>query len=160
MYRRILVPVDGSATSRLGLRHAIGLAKDQHARIRILNVLDDLALAPMIDGYPVDITMLIDAMKASGDKALDDAVGLAQKAGVNTERAMIEARGHMVSDTILGDAKKFRADLIVMGTHGRRGLNRLLMGSDAERVLRESPVPVLLIRGEKGKHAGARTRKS
>ena len=47
MYRRILVPVDGSATSKLGLRHALGLAKDQHARIRVVNVLDDLALAPM-----------------------------------------------------------------------------------------------------------------
>lgn len=145
MYRRILVPVDGSATSKLGLRHALGLAKDQHARVRVLNVLDDLALAPMIDGYPVDITMLIDSMKASGDKALAEAIGLAQKAGVNAERAMIEGRGHLVSDTILADARKFRADVIVMGTHGRRGLNRLLMGSDAERVLRDSPVPVLLI---------------
>ena len=80
MYRRILVPVDGSATSKLGLRHALGLAKDQHARIRVMNVLDDLALAPMLDGYPVDITMLIDSMKASGDKALDEAIRLAQKA--------------------------------------------------------------------------------
>jgi len=152
MYRRILVPVDGSATSKLGLRHALGLAKDQHARIRVMNVLDDLALAPMLDGYPVDITMLIDSMKASGDKALDEAIGLAQKAGVKAERAMVEGRGHLVSDTILADAKKFRADVIVMGTHGRRGLNRLLMGSDAERVLRESHVPVLLISAKNANH--------
>jgi nucleotide-binding universal stress UspA family protein len=152
MYRRILVPVDGSATSKLGLRHALGLAKDQHARIRVVNVLDDLALAPMLDGYPVDITMLIDSMKASGDKALDEAIGLAQKAGVKAERAMVEGRGHLVSDTILADAKKFRADVIVMGTHGRRGLNRLLMGSDAERVLRESHVPVLLISAKNANH--------
>lgn len=155
MYRRILVPVDGSATSKLGLRHALGLAKEQHARVRVLNVLDDLAIAPMVDGYPVDITMLIDSMTASGDKALDEAVTLAQKAGVKAERALIEARGHLVSDTILADAKKFRADLIVMGTHGRRGLNRLLMGSDAERVLRDSPVPVLLIRTPNGKRQAA-----
>ena len=152
MYRRILVPVDGSATSKLGLRHALGLAKDQHARIRVMNVLDDLALAPMLDGYPVDITMLIDSMKASGDKAQDEAIRLAQKAGVNAERAMVEGRGHLVSDTILADAKKFRADVIVMGTHGRRGLNRLLMGSDAERVLRESHVPVLLISAKNANH--------
>ena len=152
MYRRILVPVDGSATSKLGLRHALGLAKDQHARIRVMNVLDDLALAPMLDGYPVDITMLIDSMKASGDKALEEAIGLAKKAGVKAERAMVEGRGHLVSDTILADAKKFRADVIVMGTHGRRGLNRLLMGSDAERVLRESHVPVLLISAKNANH--------
>src|SRR5689334_15787515 len=101
MYRRILVPVDGSATSKLGLRHALGLAKDQHARVRVLNVLDDLAIAPMIDGYPVDMAMLIDSMTAAGDKALNEAVALAQKTGVNAERALIEARGHLVSDTIL-----------------------------------------------------------
>ena len=53
MYRRILVPVDGSATSKLGLRHALGLAKDQRARVRVLNVVDDMALAPMMDEYAV-----------------------------------------------------------------------------------------------------------
>ena len=156
MYRRILVPVDGSATSKLGLRHALGLAKDQHARVRVLNVLDDLALAPMVDGYPADMSMLIDSMKSSGEKALDEAIALAQKARVTAERAIIEARGHLVSDTILADAKKYREDLIVMGTHGRRGLNRLLLGSDAERVLREAPVPVLLIRAQKSGRRGAR----
>ena len=148
MYRRILVPVDGSATSKLGLRHALGLAKDQHARIRVVNVLDDLALAPMLDGYPVDITMLIDSMKASGDKALEEAIGLAKKAGVKAERAMVEGRGHLVSDTILADAKKFRADVIVMGTHGRRGFRRGLLGSVAEATVRHAPCSVLAVRAE------------
>ena len=151
MYRRILVPVDGSATSKLGLRHALGLAKDQHARIRVMNVLDDLALAPMLDGYPVDITMLIDSMKASGDKALDEAIRLAQKAGVNAERAMVEGRGHLVSDTILADAKKFRADVIVMVRRPAR-LEPPADGRDAERVLRESHVPVLLISARNANH--------
>ena len=119
-----------------------------------LNALERLKMGTtcMLDGYPVDITMLIDSMKASGDKALEEAIGLAKKAGVKAERAMVEGRGHLVSDTILADAKKFRADVIVMGTHGRRGLNRLLMGSDAERVLRESHVPVLLISAKNANH--------
>ena len=157
MYRRILVPVDGSATSKVGLRHALGLAKDQRARVRILNVLDDMVLAPMLDDYPVaDMTMLIDSMKATGKNALDESAGLAAKAGVKADTAQVEAHGRHVSDVILGDAGTFRADLIVMGTHGRRGMNRLLLGSDAERVLREASVPVLLIRREQPKRATAR----
>jgi nucleotide-binding universal stress UspA family protein len=152
MYRRILVPVDGSAASKQGMKHAAQLAKEQHARLRVLNVVDDMALAPMMDGYPVaDMTMLIDSMKASGQKALDESAAIGQKSGIRVEAAMIEARGRAVSESILTDAQKFRADLIVMGTHGRRGMNRLLLGSDAERVLRDSPVPVLLIREQESK---------
>jgi nucleotide-binding universal stress UspA family protein len=146
MYRRILVPVDGSATSKVGLRHALGLAKDQRARVRVLNVLDEMALVPMMEGYPADMTMLIDSMKASGQKAVDEAIALARKAGITPDGAMVEARGRAVSDVILEDARRSKADLIVMGTHGRRGFNRLVLGSDAERVLREAGVPVLLVR--------------
>jgi nucleotide-binding universal stress UspA family protein len=157
MYRRILVPVDGSAISKLGLRHAVGLAKEQRARLRVLNVLDDMALVPMMDGYPAaDMTRLIDSMKASGQQALDESVALARKSGLRAEAALVEARGHAVSEAILADAKKFRADLIVMGTHGRRGMSRLLLGSDAERVLRDAPVPVLLVRQETSKRPRAR----
>jgi nucleotide-binding universal stress UspA family protein len=150
--------VDGSATSKVGLRHALGLARDQRARVRVLNVLDDLALAPMMEGYPAgDMAMLIDSMKASGRKALDEASALAKKSGISADVAMIEARGRAVSDSILEDARKSRADLIVMGTHGRRGLNRLLLGSDAERVLREARIPVLLVRQQEPQRR--RTRK-
>jgi nucleotide-binding universal stress UspA family protein len=158
MYRRILVPVDGSATSKLGLRHALGLARDQSARVRVLNVVDELAIAPMVDGYPADVTMFIESMRETGKKALDEAAALAKKAGVKADTAMVDARARHVSDVILGDAKAFRADVIVMGTHGRRGLNRLVLGSDAERVLREAPVPVLLIRGEQAKRTRMRRR--
>ena len=69
-----------------------------------------------------------------------------KKSGVKAETAQIESRGQLVSEAILADARRSRADVIVMGTHGRRGLNRLLLGSDAERVLREANVPVLLTR--------------
>ena len=154
MYRRILVPVDGSTTSQLGLQHAIGLAKDQHARIRIVNVLDEMALAPMIDGYPADMTRILESMREAGDKAVEKGAALAKRANVKADTAIVDARGRVVSDVILEEAKGFRADLIVMGTHGRRGLNRLILGSDAERVLRDAPVPVLLVRGD-GARAGA-----
>lgn len=152
MYRRILVPVDGSATSKVGLKHALGLARDQGARLRVLNVVEDIMIAPIMSDLPAgDMTMLFDSIKAAGKKALTDAEALTSKTHVKSESALTEAHARNVSDVILADAKKWRADLIVMGTHGRRGLNRLLLGSDAERVLRESPVPVLLVRSNHAK---------
>jgi nucleotide-binding universal stress UspA family protein len=149
--------VDGSETSKLGLHHAIGLAKEQRARVRVLNVLDDLAMATMDEGYPVDMTRFMESMRKAGKKALDEGAALAEKAGVSASTAMVETHGRRVSDVILADAKTFRADLIVMGTHGRRGLNRLLLGSDAERVLHDAPVPVLLIRAQQPKRRTTRT---
>lgn len=79
---------------------------------------------------------------------LEESVVLATEWGVEAEQAQLESHGQPVSKVILEDAKQSRADLIAMGTHGRRGLNRLLLGSDAERVMREATIPVLLVRGE------------
>jgi nucleotide-binding universal stress UspA family protein len=158
MYRRILVPVDGSATSKVGLRHALGLAKEQRARVRVLSVVEDIMVAPVMADIPAaDMSLLIDSMKAAGRKALKEAAALASSSHVSADTALVEAHARNVSDVILEDSIKWRADLIVMGTHGRRGLNRLLLGSDAERVLREAPVPVLLVRTEHAKR-GARKR--
>lgn len=159
MYRRILVPVDGSATSKLGLRHALGLAKDQHARMRVLNVVDEMALVPMMDGYPADMTVILESMREVGNKAVEEGGMLAKRANVKADTATVDSRGRVVSDVILEQARKFHADLIVMGTHGRRGLNRLILGSDAERVLREAPVPVLLVRGDRPKVRAAKKKK-
>ena len=148
MYRRILVPVDGSKTAQRGLKHALGLGKEQGARVRLLNVLDERFLIPALDDFPVDPTMMIESLRTTGREALADASATAEAQGIAAETAMLESGGRYVSDLILEDARAWNADLIVMGTHGRRGLNRLLMGSDAERVLRATPVPVLLVRGE------------
>ena len=157
MYRRILVPVDGSGTSTLGLKQALGLARDQRARVRVLNVIDERVIASAIDPYgAADTSALLQSMEATGKKALGAAVALAKPGKVTADTAQVQSHGRYVSDVILDHAKTWRADLIVMGTHGRRGLNRLLLGSDAERVLREAPVPVLLVRGEQPKRKGAR----
>ena len=149
MYRRILVPIDGSKTSMIGLTHAIGLAKDQKARLRVLNVVDELVIAPMMmePSAGADFTYLVESLKNEGRKALKDAAAAARKRGLKADIVQIESRGHPVSEVILAEISRSRADVIVMGTHGRRGLNRLLLGSDAERVLREATVPVLLVRG-------------
>ena len=164
MYRRILVPIDGSAPSLLGLQQAIGLAKDQRARLRILNVVDVLAITPMLiePAAAADLTNILDSLREEGRKALGKAAALAAKSGVKAQTVQVESSAGAVSDAILSDARRSRADVIVMGTHGRRGLNRLLLGSDAERVLREATVPVLLTRGGGRKRAAAkrRTRKA
>jgi nucleotide-binding universal stress UspA family protein len=147
MYRRILVPIDGSNTSLVGLEHAIALAKDQEASVRILNVVDELVLSTMmVEPVAMPIEDLLDSMRAEGGRVLDKALARTQKAGVKAEAVQVSSGGRHVSDVILADARRSRADVIVMGTHGRRGLNRLILGSDAERVLRDSPVPVLLTR--------------
>jgi len=158
MYRRILVPVDGSDASIIGLTHAIGLAKDQQAQLRILNVVDDLIMAPMMmePSGGADIAYLLDTVRAEGKKVLEEAAAAARKGGVTAQTAQVESRGRTVSDVILADAKRSKSDVIVMGTHGRRGLNRLLLGSDAERVLREAPVPVLLTRQKEPRRASAK----
>ena len=69
-----------------------------------------------------------------------------RKHGIKVEPVLLETVGRRVADLIIKQAKKWRADVIVLGTHGRRGLSRLVMGSDAEVVLRETPIPVLLVR--------------
>lgn len=148
MYRSILVPVDGSKASMIGLEHAIALARDQRARIRLLNVVDEAVLATaMADpAGAMVVPDIVDSLKAEGRKVLDKAIAAAESAGTRMDAVQVASRGRPVSDVILREARRSKADLIVMGTHGRRGLNRLLLGSDAERVLREAPVPVLLTR--------------
>ena len=145
MYQRILVPVDGSHTSTLGLQEAIRIAINQRARLRIIHVVDELVVAQNFDGF-TNTGDLIDALRDAGKKALENAVALARKHDLKAEASMFESLGGRISEIIVKEAKKWRADLIVMGTHGRRGVTRMVLGSDAEAILRTTPVPVLLVR--------------
>ena len=144
MYKRILVPVDGSDTSTRGLKEAVKLAKALNARLKLVHVLDQ---SPLVLAPEIGLVNLMNSLVAAGTEILERARAYAERHGVKVETAMPETTGR-VADVILDEARKWRADLIVMGTHGRRGVTHLLLGSDAERVLRASPVPVLLVRGE------------
>ena len=147
MYRRILVPVDGSATSMQGLNEAMRLATDQRARLQVLNVVDELGVLQSLDMYGVtDVGELIEGLREAGRNTLEEAAALTRRRRVKAEFRLVESRTSRVCDVIVDAAKKWRADLIVMGTHGRRGVTRMLLGSDAEGVLRNTPVPVLLVR--------------
>lgn len=144
-YKRILVPVDGSPPSTKGMMEAIRIAKgDRGARVLLLHVVEEFAAlsSPEIG---VDIGPVLDAMRAGGRKTLARIERRARSTGARTETRLAENFGARVADTIVEQAKRWRADLIVMGTHGRRGVQRALVGSDAELVVRYSPVPVLLV---------------
>lgn len=145
MFKTILVAVDGSAISNLGLEEAILLATEQGATLYVLHVVEEFVLAQGLD-VPVYGDGLWEAMRDAGKKTLANAVAKAQQRGVTTRSILAETARHSVADVILGQAKKCHADLIVLGTHGRRGMSRLVMGSDAEGVIREATVPVLLVR--------------
>jgi len=146
MSTRILVPVDGSATSRRGLREAVKLAKAHGAALFILNVVDALPILATVEGAATLDPGLFEALRAAGRKVLDRAVAEAKRGGVSAKPVLAENVAARVADVIVRQARKLRADLIVIGTHGRRGLSRMVMGSDAELVVRYSSVPVLLVR--------------
>ena len=145
MYQRILVPVDGSHTSTLGLQEAIRIAIDQRARLKLISVIVGFIIAQNFEGLIIADDM-IDALRESGKKAINNALALVKKHDLKAEATTFETVGDRVAEVIVREAKKWKADLIVMGTHGRRGFNRLVLGSDAEGVLRHSPVPVLMVR--------------
>jgi nucleotide-binding universal stress UspA family protein len=149
MYERILVPVDGSATAQRGLEEAMALAGRLGSSLRLLHVVDARLL--MMD---VSMTMppqqLLDDWQAAGERVLADALSEVRAKGVPVDGVVRTDPAMRVCDVIVKEAHDCGAGLIVMGTHGRRGLRRLALGSDAELVLRESPVPVLLVRGVEG----------
>ena len=146
MYKHILVAADGSATSDKALTEAINLAKDQHAKLKIVYTIDDASIfnaADIPDAVGIEQSW-IDA----GHKILEKAKQQAEASGLEVETKLLQTdiMGEKIADAIVNEAKAWPADLLVAGTHGRRGLSHLLMGSVAEGIVRVSPVPLLLIR--------------
>ena len=154
-YQRILVPVDGSATASAGLREAIRFAKGQGATLQLVHVVDQHSVVMMGMESAIYMDDVMKGLTASGRRVLARAQAVADKAGVKATGTLRETLTGPAADVIVDQAKKGRADLIVIGTHGRRGVRRLVMGSDAEQVVRTSPVPVLLVRsnGQRAKSA-------
>jgi nucleotide-binding universal stress UspA family protein len=147
MYNRILVAVDGSETSNLALKEAIKLAKDQHAALRFVHVVD-VSLIYIDLGAPY-VLEYQKALQATGQRVIDDCSAIVRDAGIefDTTSIVVDMIGQHVYDAIEEEAKRWQADLIVIGTHGRRGIRRFLLGSIAEGVARVTSKPVLLIRG-------------
>lgn len=146
MYQRILVPIDGSATSNCGLDEAIKLAQLTGANLRLIHVVDALTLAK---GF-LPSAHYADAVQPgkieAGEQILEQAKTRVAASGVKAEAFLFDSVLPRVSETVIEQAKAWNADLIVIGTHGRRGVGRVLLGSDAEQIMRMAPVPVLLVR--------------
>ena len=145
MYKKILVPVDGSKPASRGLDEATRLARDQGGAIRLVHVVNEFILDPAYSpqAYSPDV---IESIRAGGRALLDRASAAVRAQGVECDALLLESVGGPAADFIVEQAKEWPADLIVMGTHGRRGLRRLAMGSDAEGVVRLATVPLLLVR--------------
>jgi nucleotide-binding universal stress UspA family protein len=145
MYGKILVPVDGSTTALKGLAEALKLARALQARIKLVHVVNEFIADPSFVPS-VYYERVIESMRANGKEALANAQAMAKAYDAQVEVELFETIGARAADCIIAAAKQWQADLIVMGTHGRRGLKRLALGSDAEFVLRSAPVPVLMVR--------------
>ncbi|MFA1611513.1 universal stress protein [Halobellus rubicundus] len=139
MYDTILVPTDGSDQANAALDHAVGLARDHGATLHLLYVADSNRDSVTTLGGEV-----VDALEQEGERILADAT---ERLTDTVDLVDAVETGDPV-ETILDYADAVDADVIVMGTHGRRGLDRYLLGSTTERVVRRSPVPVLTIRSE------------
>ncbi len=146
MFERILVPVDGSATSRQGLEEAVALARLTGGRIRLLHVFDAPVLAIGSEAALLNLDAVHDARLREAQDVLADAATIVRTANVAVEEQLEDREGQRLCDKVAEVALAWRASVIVMGSHGRRGLKRLLLGSDAEQILRTAPSPVLLVR--------------
>jgi nucleotide-binding universal stress UspA family protein len=145
MYHRILMPIDGSASSDAALAHGLQLAKEQGAEVKILHVLDTQALYLLYEGMYVE--EIAERWRREGQAFVARAAEQARAAGITAATELVDEGGR-IPDVIVNQAKAWSADLIVMGTHGRHGFDHLLLGSAAEGVVRTTPAPVLLIRKE------------
>lgn len=129
LYSRIFVPIDGSDTSTRAAREALALARDQKAEVRFFHCFD-----------------LREAPRDEAQEVLDRAEALAERAGVDALGILMHCSADSPSEAIVAEARRWGASLIVMGTHSRGGLRRVMLGSVAEGVVRHAPVPVLLVR--------------
>lgn len=144
MFKRILVPVDGSDTSNKALTAALQLARTVGASVRLVHAMDELVYLSGRESS-LDVGGI---WREQATRILDGAMAMAGSAGVPAEQELIEAPGSRLGELVAKAASQWKADLIVVGTHGRRGVGRVLLGSGAEQIIRSAPVPVLVIRDD------------
>ncbi len=148
LYSKIAVAVDGSTTSDLALREAIRVAGQGGAKVLALYVVDNATV--LFDAGYYDPSQIERAFAESGQRALEAASARLAAAGISHETTLVKdlpVTGD-VAASLNETARQWGADLLVIGTHGRRGVRRLVLGSVAEAVIRQSSMPVLLVRGE------------
>ena len=146
MYQRILVPIDGSPPSSQALTEAIALAGLTRGRLRLMHVIDELSAAHARSAYEGFGSDWLGAVRRDGATMLEAARSHAEAAGVTAETLLHDSFSSHLAEVVVDEAARWQADLLVVGTHGRRGIGRIFMGSGAESILRSARVPVLLVR--------------
>ena len=147
MYQRILVATDGSALSKKAVKHAISLAASTGASLVALKVVPRYPVSFFDGSATLSVETVSEAEKkwvTDAETQLDAVVKEAQLAGVKAKTAVVKS--DLVAESIISAARKHKADLVVMASHGRKGLKRILLGSEALAVLTHSTVPVLVLR--------------
>ena len=147
MYRRILVSTDGSPLSNKAVTSAVELARLCSAELVALNVVPLYPLSYFEGSLPLSATEIgaVEAQWTAKGQAVVDAVqAMARTKGVSVKA--ITTRADLVAEAILAAAKKHKCNLIVMASHGRKGISRLLLGSETQHVLTHSHIPVLVLR--------------
>ena len=145
MFKHLLVPIDGSPTSQLAVDKAIGLARAFSSAVSILYVIDPYPFAGVGADFADGQTQYLAAATAGANEALAHARQSFEAAGIKASASLVEA--HAVWRGIIEAAEAGGADLIVMGSHGRSGIEKLVLGSVAQRVLSHAHQPVLVVRG-------------
>jgi nucleotide-binding universal stress UspA family protein len=141
-FERILVAVDGSPTSTNALHAALSLATDFNSVVRLIHVIEE---SGHLKGFKYSEDFLPHARRAA-EQVLNDALALAEVEGVEASAQLAHVPGRPLGETIADEARRWEADLVVVGTHGRKGVARVLLGSGAEQIIRLAPVAVLVVR--------------
>ena len=144
MYNRILVPIDGSETAQAGLEHAVSLARGQPATLLLLHLLPGAPALPGGAGHLRDGALTKDQHRHALE-LLSRGRQAVEGAGLHCETLLREFTGKSVADAIEEQALQHRCDLVVIGTHGRRGLAWLAEGSQAQQLARAIRMPLLLV---------------
>ncbi len=149
MYKRIAVAVDGSDTSTIALNEAVNLAEAMGSTLLLLHVCEEMPVVWNIEGMTAwPMTEVAKVFIETGKRLLKKDKARVAGSGISVETRLVEDYSGRIGAVINEEAERWLADLLVVGTHGRKGLDHMLMGSVAEAVIRTASVPVLLVRGK------------
>ncbi|KTD62621.1 universal stress protein [Legionella santicrucis] len=142
MYKQIMVAVDGSKASSLALKEAIQLAKNQNSKLCVIHIVDTL-----YEG-DVDREAFVELIRKQGQEVLNSIKKKLSRVKIEFEMKLTELTPSksQIAEKLVDEASAWSADLIIIGTHGRRGIQHILTGSVAEEVIRISKIPVLLVK--------------
>ncbi|QID17183.1 universal stress protein [Nitrogeniibacter mangrovi] len=147
MYQHIVAAIDDSDTSRRAIREAVALAQSSGASLTLVHAVDEALFAHFSHTTLANRDAVEKALIAEGQNVLDAAAQVAADAGMDAQTRLLTSKHQSTSDQVAEALRALHADLLVVGSHGRRGVQRLVLGSVAERLLKKVTISVLIVRG-------------